>query len=152
MKHSTARLSTVILTVFALICALLAIGVFVGFKIYSSGFEEVDATVTGTETIERRRNNPVTYTDVSYTYEGQTYEGRLDYSDSDLTTGSTVTVNIDPDDPTKLFYDGQYLLVWVFTGMAVFFLICALMCGVLARRKRKEVARQPHIRPPLFGS
>lgn len=150
---TTLKDKGVICLLLAGITLVVAIVVGICFAIFSRDFVEVDATVTGTERVENVEGDITTFTLLEYTYEGESYNGRVDYHSTDLHVGDPLTVEVDPENPERVFYEGQYGLVVILGLLAALFFVPGIILYLLGAflEKRQAARRDPPRQGPFYS-
>lgn len=132
----TLRVNKTFFIIFELI--FLGIGIWMlysGITTKDKGIE-ISATIDRIDvTTERVRRNGKyrTETDydvyIDYEFEGKQYDDvSYNYHDSSMTEGKEINIKVDEDDPTKIYYSSQYMLMGgLFVGMSVVMIIITIV-------------------------
>lgn len=138
---NTVRIVGTVFAVLSVVFLLIGIIAFVATTKAENSGDEIEATVTRIEEYSDSDGDRNYRVFVSYTYNGTLYEDvRLDFYDSSTYEGNTITLVVDPKNPTKVLKKGEaifFLLIFGFFFL-VFGSIGFTILGVTASGEGKK--------------
>lgn len=122
------------LKIFAAVLAMIAIAAGIYMLFFESrGFVSTTATITDLERSYDSGDDDDTFIPtVEYTFDGKTYTGQLNQSSGSYRVGKTITVMVDPNDPSVVHGDCRMGLYFIGVGAVV---LTVLIVTEIRRKK-----------------